>query len=179
VTRSLLLIVSCLLLAGCAAAVGESANIAKDEVVLRDNLQAAYRGDAVAQYKVGDALCCSLNEGSGFYNTRKAVGWLCASAVQGYVPAMYKLGKIYSGDVIDGVRLARRVAQGVAGNSENHPVAYNWLVQAAARGEDDALPRANELWKGMSAAEQAETRRQVDAGLGGSCRWEDAILGKR
>ena len=174
-----ILVAFCLVLSGCVSAALEGANIAKDEVVLRDNLAAAQQGDAVAQYKVGDALCCSVNEGSGFYDTRQAVGWLCASAVQGHVPAMHKIGEIYSGDVIDGVRLARRVAQGVAGTSENHPVAYAWLVQAAERGENDAQPLADELWDGMSSVEKDETRKLVDAGLQATCRWEDAILSQR
>ena len=81
--------------------------------------------------------------------------------------------------MIDGVRLARRAAQAVAGTSENHPVAYAWLVQAAARGETDAQPLADELWAGMSSAEQEETRELVDAGLQATCRWEDAILSQR
>jgi hypothetical protein len=167
-------------LSSCAAVVGEGAHVAKNRTIYNNNISKAQRGDVVAQFNVGEALCCSIDEKDHtFYSTRKAVGWLCASAVQGHVPAMYKIGKIYSGDVVDGVRLARRLAQGVAGTSENHPVAYNWLVQAAARGEKDAKPLADKLWDGMEPAQQAETRKLVDEGLRAACRWEDAILSKR
>ena len=167
-------------LSGCAAVVGEGAHVAKNKVIYNNNITKAQRGDPVAQFKIGESLCCSVDEKDHtFYSTRKAVGWLCASAVQGHVPAMYKIGKIYSGDVIDGVKLARRLAQGVAGTSENHPVAYAWLAQAEARGEKDAKPLADKLWGGMKSAQQAETRKLVDEGLRAPCRWEDAILSKR
>ena len=176
----LLLSVAALVLSGCVAAVGEGAHVAKNKVIYKNNITKANRGDPVAQFKIGNALCCSVDEKDRtFYSTRKAVGWLCASAVQGHVPAMYKIGKIYSGDVVEGVRLARRLAQAVAGTSENYPVAYAWFAQAAARGEKDAKPLANKLWDGMSSAQQAETRKLVDAGLRATCRWEDAILSKR
>ncbi len=177
-----LLGVSVLVLSGCAAVVGESAHLTKNKVTINNNIDKAERGDQVAQFKVGNAYCCSVDEKDRtFYSTRKAVGWLCASAAQGYAPAMYKIGKIYSGDVTDGIRLARRLAQGIAGNSENHPVAYAWLVQAAVRGEEeeDAKARASKLWAKMPPTEQAETRMLVNAGLQATCRWEDAILSKR
>jgi TPR repeat protein len=164
---------------GCVAAGVEGANIAKDKATISNNLEMAQKGDAVAQFKVGDAYCCSIGETeSGFYNTRVSVGWLCASAVQGYGPAMYKIGKIYSGDVVEGVRLARRAASGVAGTSENHPVAYAWLAQAQARGVVDAAKRAQEVWAEMSAGERDDAMRLINAGLGATCRWEDAILSK-
>ena len=179
--RGLLLISAAgFVLSGCASVVVEGVHIAKNEVIIENNIDKARRGDPVAQFKIGEAYCRSVDEKDhSFYSTRKAVGWLCASAVQGHVPAMYKIGKIYSGDVVEGIRLARRLAQSIAGTSENHPVAYAWLVQAAARGEKDAKPQADKLWDGMSSVQQAETRKLVDAGLRATCRWEDAILSKR
>ncbi len=90
-------------LSGCASAVVEGGHIARNRSIVNDNISKANRGDRIAQYKVGNAHCCSIDEKDRtFYSTRKAVGWLCASAVQGYAPAMYKIGKIYSGDVVRG-----------------------------------------------------------------------------
>src|SRR5262245_14614412 len=62
----------------------------------RDHSQAAAeRGDAAAQYRVGLSYCCM---GVGF-STQRASEWLCASALQGYAPAQYELGRIYSGEI--------------------------------------------------------------------------------
>ena len=167
-------------LSGCASAVVEGGHIARNRSIVNDNISKANRGDRIAQYKVGTAHCCSIDEKDRtFYSTRKAVGWLCASAVQGYAPAMYKIGKIYSGDVVDGVRLARRIAQGVAGTSKNYPVAYAWFALATVHGIKEADPETAKLWDAMSPDQKAETRKLVDAGLRATCRWEDAILSKR
>src|SRR3546814_16198898 len=89
-------IVFCLFLpalAGCVGAAMEGANMAKDEAVFRNNIEAARAGDAEAAYRVGDALCCSLGDRKGFYNTRDAVEWLCRSSAEGYAPASRKLAQ--------------------------------------------------------------------------------------
>src|SRR3546814_6649013 len=74
--------ITLLALGGCVGAVAEGANIAKDKATVSNNIEAARAGDAEAQYKVGDALCCSLNEGEGFYDTPHSVAWLCSAAAQ-------------------------------------------------------------------------------------------------
>ena len=109
-------------LGGCAGAAMEGANMARDEVVYDKHIEAAQTGDAEAQYRVGEALCCSLGDREGFYDTRESVEWLCRSAEQGYAPASQKLGQIYSGRVVSGVRILRRVAEGVSGRPENLPL---------------------------------------------------------
>ncbi len=162
-------------MAGCAGVATEGANIAKDQVVANKHLEAAQAGDAEAQYVVGNAYCCSVNEGDGFYSTPIAVDWLCLSAAQGYAPAMRKLGKIYSGDVIDGVRAMRRVAQGLAGTSTNNAVAYAWLTKAAQRGDADAAEEAADLWDDMNEYERSQAQAEIGKGLAGACRWHDAI----
>lgn len=172
--KILALLALTLLFGGCATAVIEGGNIAKDKSTIKKNIVKARAGDPVAQFKIGDAYCCSVHQGSGFYNTRVAVGWLCASASQGYGLAMYKLGKIYSGDVVDGVRLGRRLAQLIAGTSENRAVAYAWLAQAKAHGMVEASEPADEVWNDMSVAEQNAAQRLLQNGLRTTCRWEDA-----
>lgn len=162
-----------LLCAGCVAVGVEGVNISKDEVVYQRNIDEAEAGDPVAQYKVGDALCCSVNEGSGFYNTKEAVAWLCRSARQEHAPAMFKVGKILSGDVIDGIRLTRRLVQGVAGNSTNLPVAYGWLRAAEANGVEDAMERADEVWEDMSDEERMAAIEVQRSPLPEACTWEE------
>ncbi len=164
------------LLGGCVGAGLEGANIARDRLIVDNNIGAAQKGDPVAQFKVGEALCCSPRETKGtFYNTKLSVAWLCASARQGHAPAMYKIGKIYSGDVVDGVRLIRRAAMGLAGSSENHPIAYSWLRHAAARNEPDAQNRADEVWRGLNEAERQEAARILQTGALPKCLWEEVI----
>lgn len=164
-----------LLLSGCVGAAMESGRIAVDKATINNNIEAARAGDALAQFKVGEAYCCSLGEGEGVYDTKLSVQWLCQSAAQGYGPAMYKLGKIYSGDVIDGVRLMRRVAQGVAGNSQSYPVAYRWFALADKRGIAEARDRADDLWRQMSADEHAKVSELTKADPARHCRWEDVF----
>lgn len=161
------------LLTGCVAIGVEGVNISKDEVVYQKNIDAAEIGDPVAQYKVGDALCCSIHEGSGFYNTKKSVEWLCRSARQGYGPAMFKVGKIMSGDVVDGVRLTRRVVQGVAGVSTNPPVAYGWFRAAEANGVPEATERADALWEEMSDEQRLISSQFQRDTLPEACTWEE------
>lgn len=164
--------------AGCATVGIEAANISKDKVVYNNNIEAAKNGDPVAQYKVGDALCCSINEKAVFYDTPKSVSWLCLSARQGHGPAMLKVGQILSGDVVDGVRLARRVAHSVAGKSTNFPVAYGWLRAAEGHGVPDARERADALWSEMSEQERAASQEFVGATLPRACTWEEAGLSR-
>lgn len=162
-----------LLCTGCAAIGVEAVNISKDEVIYQRNIDDAENGDPVAQYKVGDALCCSINEGSAFYNTKKSVTWLCRSARQGHGPAMFKVGKILSGDVIDGVRLARRITQGVVGVSTNLPVAYGWLQAAAESGVPDAKDRADDVWSDMSDEERLAAAPYQSGATPDACTWEE------
>ncbi len=158
---------------GCVAVGVEGVNISKDEVIYQRNKEAAANGDAIAQYKVGDALCCSITEGSAFYNTKESVAWLCRSSRQGYAPAMFKVGKILSGDVVDGVRLTRRIVQGVAGTSTNLPIAYAWMRAAEANGEPDAKERADGVWEEMTEEERAASAQYLSTALPEVCTWEE------
>lgn len=160
---------------GCVGAVTESANISRDKVIIANNIEAAEAGDAEAQYKVGDALCCSINEGHGFYDTREAVDWLCRAAEQHHGPAALKLGEIYSGDVVSGVRLMRRAAQGIAGNSTNVPVAYAWLRRAKADGMADAGTLAQTLWDELPDDQRADADAMVEGRQSLPCGWNSVI----
>jgi len=164
------------LLAGCVGVAAEGANIAKDRVILASNLEAAQAGDVEAQYRVGKALCCSLNEGEGFYDTPRSVEWLCTAARQGHGPSAYKLGEIYSGDVISGLRVMRRVAQRVAGSSTNPVIAYAWMQRAEEFGVEDAGPSARALWQDLSAHQRSTARVMLQADSEDlPCEWQQVI----
>ncbi|WP_366553509.1 hypothetical protein [Aquibaculum sediminis] len=164
-----------ILTSGCIGAATEGANIAKDKAVLASNIDDARAGDAEAQYKVGDALCCSVNEGHGFYDTPESVAWLCKAATQDNAPAAHMLGEIYAGDVVSGVRVLRRVAQRLAGSSTNLPVSYAWLRRAAAGGETEAGETADELWAKLSRSQRTEAESMAEGRQTLPCTWDEVI----
>ncbi|HEY9566725.1 MAG TPA: hypothetical protein VIR38_01440 [Thalassobaculum sp.] len=169
--------ITLLALGGCVGAVAEGANIAKDKATVSNNIEAARAGDAEAQYKVGDALCCSLNEGEGFYDTPHSVAWLCSAAAQRHGPASLKLGEIYAGDTISGARLLRRAARGLAGSSTNMTVAYAWLRRADFLGVEAAREPANEIWSGLNAAERGDAEAMATGQKELPCEWSAVIAG--
>ena len=48
---------------------------------------AAERGDAEAQYRLGQAYCC----GKGYYSTAEALKWWCKATAQGHEQARRRL----------------------------------------------------------------------------------------
>ena len=135
------LLLSNILLSGCAGVAMESARITRDTSSRNSHMQAALNGDPEAQYQVGKSYCCApRNDVDGFYNNQKATEFLCLAARQGHAMAAYEIGKIYSGDTIDGIRLIRRAATAVRGDDlENHEVAYYWFSQALQNGYSEAF----------------------------------------
>jgi len=92
---------------------------------------------------------------------------------------MLKVGRILSGDVVDGFRVARRVAHGVMGTTTNLPVAYGWLRAAARNGGRKAAERANALQSKMSAQERIASNAFDGASPPSACTWEEAGLMKQ
>jgi TPR repeat protein len=162
-------------LAGCAGAAIEGANIVRDKAIVANNINAARAGNAIAQYKVGEALCCSLNEGSGFYNTPRSVDWLCQAATQGNADAAFKLGQIYSGDTVDGVRIIRRVGAALAGASTDIPVAYSWFRHAEAGGNKDAVNISAKIWHEMSPSDRDTAAAMLTGKAPLRCHWDEVI----
>jgi TPR repeat protein len=167
------------LVSGCVGAAAEGARGAASQVVVDQNIAKARQGDREAQFKVGEALCCGVDDRGGFYNTRQSVTWLCLSAAQGYGPAMHKIGRIYAGDTVDGVRVLRRVAGAVAGTSTNLPVSYAWFSNAKTHGVAEAAESAQNVWSDMSPTQQQAASRLAQSGLKATCDWDQAILGRR
>ena len=169
-----LVLTSAVALAGCTVAAVEGLNIARDQASYSAHIDAARAGHPAAQYRVGDALCCSLNEGSGpFYNTPQAISWLCRSAAQDYGPAAFRLGEIYSGTTVKGVRLAREATGLVTGHTTSRPVAYGWMSRAAALNQPHAAQRRDEIWQTMTAAERDKAQRMANGEAPLFCEWDD------
>ncbi len=172
-TKLIIVGLSILCLGGCISAVVESAHFVHDKKVRDENLAKAEAGDMEAQYKVGDSYCCSTDKTGPAYDTTLAVHWLCQSARQGYGPAMYKLGKIYSGDVIDGIRLLRRAATGlnesVVGSTLNLPVAFAWLKLADAHGQEEAKGRIEKVVRQMTSWDERHATKYVAQGTSIPC----------
>ena len=169
------LALTCLVVTGCMSVASEGVNIAKDKAIVANNMAEAQAGNALAQFKVGDARCCSVHEGTGFYNTPQSVEWLCRAAAQNHGPAQEMLGEIYSGDVISGVRLARRVAQRVAGTSTDLAVAYSWFDRAAVAGQPDALTLANRVWQDVEPQDRQRTEDYVKGKTPLPCLWHEVF----
>lgn len=141
-------------LVGCVSTAMEGANMAKDKTVRSNNMDAANAGDAEAQFKVGSSYCCSpKNTTHGVYDNNKATEYLCMAARQGYAPAANKIGDIYSGDTVSGLRILRRVANAAAADKlDNKIIAYYWYQQAALGKDEDATKTLKKLDKQDTSA---------------------------
>ena len=174
-----LMLIVLLSMCSCVSAVMESGHIAKDNIKRSNNEDAAKKGDKVAQFNMGEAYCCSTEKTGPAYDTIVAVQWLCASAKQGYGPAMYKLGKIYSGDVIDGLRLLRRVTTGLTetmtGSTVSLPVAYAWLKLASTYGVEDAKERLLKVKGEMSPLEIRKGENYLTSGGAIPCKMKEVF----
>ena len=165
-----------LMLAGCAGVALEGASIAKDKAVAEANMKEAYAGNAEAQYKVGSSLCCALDEGGpSFYNTEQAVVWLCRSAAQNYAPAAQRLGEIYAGDLVTGVRVMRRVAEKIVSPRSNLAVSYAWLQKAKAMGNAEAGEQAAKVWNRMTPADRAAATAMTGGQQPVPCEWKEVM----
>jgi hypothetical protein len=61
--------------------------------------------------------------------------------------------------------------QGVAGASENPPVAYVWLALAKKYGIKEGDKRSKDVWVDMTASEREETRRLIKDVRNVPCEW--------
>ena len=173
-SRRALALIGAMALAGCTVAAVEGLNIARDQAAYAAHIDAARAGHPAAQYQVGNALCCSLTEGPGpFYNTPEAVAWLCRSAAQDYGPAAFRLGEIYSGTTVKGVRLAREATGLVTGHTTNRAVAYGWMGRAAMLNQPHAAQKRDEIWQAMNAAERERAQQMANGQAPLLCTWQE------
>lgn len=175
VAFSALLIVAAAL-AGCSVAGIEAAYLIRDEKAYRQNIDAAVSGDPQAQYEVGKSRCCGVGgETDMYYNTRAATSWLCASARQGYGPAMHQLGQIYSGAAIEPWRLIRQGLEVSQDPPTNNALAYVWYEKARANGYPEAGVRSFEVRPELSARQVAIATALLEDGRRPPCDWDDVM----
>lgn len=160
-------------LSACGAVVVETATVGWDKAQVRINMDAARAGDPEAQYAVGAALCCSGDSQTGtLYSTEDALKWLCAAAAQGNTDAMLKLGQIFEGDQVDGLRLMRRAMNAVTDTPQNLAASHYWYTTAGHAGVDKAQVMAADLNAKMTAS-QKEIAAGYVSGTKPPCCWTD------
>lgn len=162
-------------LSGCAAPVVEGALQARDSLRRGDLEQAAAQGDAKAQYDLGDTYCCAItgqtDSAVSAYDNEKATYWMCKAAQQNYAPAAYRLARIYSGDVVSGVRILRRSAQMVMTPQKDNAVALMWARRAASQNEAGARALARDISRRASPAELQRANQLASDWQSAPCVW--------
>lgn len=162
-------------LAGCGAVAVEAAAVAVDRVKVQQNIDGARAGDADAQYALGNARCCSGNAPSGtFYSTAEALTWLCAAAEQDNADAMLKLGRIFEGQQVAGLRLVRRAASVPFSTPMNRAAASYWYARAEAAGAATAARSAATLNRRMTPHDKLLAARYAATSTP-PCNWSDFV----
>jgi TPR repeat protein len=168
---SIIVVMLAITLGGCVGAAMEGARTTAD-VARRDNLMPkAEAGDPVAQFKVGESYCCNTGGVSGAYDNQKATEWLCKSAYQGYGPAQYKLGRIYSGDLVDGVRLFRRVAVAAFGPDSDLTLSEMWFTLAASQNVEGAAKKRDSIAEKLTPQQRATAAQLTQSWRTAPCTW--------
>ncbi|MCE9648115.1 MAG: hypothetical protein K8R18_00695 [Parvibaculum sp.] len=171
--RILTIAVMAVMLSGCATAAIQGASRAKDQAVIASNESDAQAGDAVAQYKVGAAHCCTIAGSMGVLNNQEATHWFCKAAAQNNADAQYELGRIYSGDLVRGMNGPAKIGALLTEQPEDKPLALMWLNLAAANGNKDAGDAANSLSRDMTPAELAKAAIRQKSPQAQPCEWND------
>jgi TPR repeat protein len=170
-------------LSGCAAPVVEVALQARDSLSRGDLEQAAAQGDAKAQYDLGDTYCCAItgqtDSAVSAYDNEKATYWMCKAAQQDYAPAAYRLARIYSGDVVSGVRILRRAAQIAATPQKDNAVALMWARRAAAQNASGASAFARDISRRASSAELRRANQLASDWQSAPCIWSQVFAAAR
>ncbi|VAW84118.1 hypothetical protein MNBD_GAMMA16-738 [hydrothermal vent metagenome] len=101
----------------------------------------AEQGDPKAQHELGLEYCCGFGAG---HDTTIALQWFCKSAIQGYGPAQYEVGRFY------GLRMDTH-------DGESHRqeliLAYAWYRLAAENSVPLAAAERDALLKDLSPQE--------------------------
>ncbi|MEM6421665.1 MAG: hypothetical protein AAF698_03675 [Pseudomonadota bacterium] len=160
-------------LGACGAVVIETGTVAVDKATVWRNIDDARADDPAAQYSVGDALCCSGDVPDGtIYSTVEAMQWLCAAAGHGNADAMLKLGKIFEGDQVDGLRLVRRAVTAMSTTPTNRAAAHYWYDRADEAHLDGAADDATALYQELTATEKTLAALYASASTP-PCGWAD------
>jgi hypothetical protein len=165
-------------LSGCVGVAVKGAKYAGNQATISQNEAAAARGDARAQYELGEAYCCSVGPVDLTHDTVKATIWLCQAARQGYAPAQYRLGRLYSGNPVEGIDVQQRAKLLISGAPKNKPLALMWLTLATQGGDGESAAPLAELKREMTPQEQEAGQAYLAAWQGAPCEWEQVFAGK-
>ena len=179
--RTLIAIVLALSLTGCFAPLVEGGRQTADYAKRDSLVPKATAGDAQAQYDLGRSYCCVVtgeaSSSASVYDNNKATHWLCQSARQNYGPAQYKLARVYSGDLIEGVRVMKRGAALFSTQKTDPALALMWARLAAGNNVEDAADLAKELEEKVSAADKQRADRFALNWRRAPCEWSDVFAG--
>jgi TPR repeat protein len=138
----------------------------------------AEKGDATAQYIIGERLCCA-NPAEHRADTRvrnkEATAWLCASARQGLSAAQYKLGQIYSGDLFNIPSLDDYRPRGKDDVCRSFALALMWYELAAEKQHAEAMGDAIRLKTRMSEKEIAASHQFHGDWKNAPCLWGEVF----
>jgi TPR repeat protein len=166
-------------LAGCFAPVVEGAHETYDYSKRSSLEPKAAAGDAQAQYELGESYCCVVTgeatTSASVYDNNKATRWLCQSARQNYGPAQYKLARIYSGNLVEGIRILKRGAALLSDQKVDRPLALMWARIAAANGVEDAGELRDDLQKDATAEDLERTDALAAKWRSAPCEWQDVF----
>jgi len=171
--KLLALSVIILALNGCAAAAIQGASRASDQATILANEDDANKGDAIAQYKLGKAHCCTIAGSMGVLNNQEATHWYCKAAYQDNADAQYELGRIYSGDLVRGMNGPAQIASLVTEQPMNKSLALMWFALAHANGNPDAAEKIKDLSKDMTPDEITKASLYRKSPHSQPCEWND------
>ena len=165
-------------LASCAGVVIKGVGTASEQVTISNNQDAADKGNAEAQFKVGSAHCCRIGKTDVAHDNQKATDYLCRSAHQGYTKAQYLLGRIYAGHPIEGFNPQQTIKLQVVGGEKNLPLAIMWLSLVIEHQDEqvkDARDELNDINKIASAQDQAKAKQWMTNWQQAPCQWNDVF----
>ncbi len=165
-----------LTLPGCIGAALHGGRAVIDQSTIAHEEDAAKGGNAVAQYKVGDAYCCA---GHGFTSLTKdnqaATYWFCQAARQDYGPAKLRLARIYAGKLVGDLELEEQLIGLVATTRENKPLSLMWARLGADSGEQKIAAESRKLIAELVKDMPENQREKADSLLidwkNAPCEW--------
>jgi hypothetical protein len=104
---------------------------------------------------------------------------MCKAAQQDYAPAAYRLARIYTGDVVSGVRILRRSAQMISTPQKDNAVALMWARRAAAQNESGASDLARDISRRATSAELRRANQLASDWQSAPCTWSQVFAAAR
>jgi TPR repeat protein len=96
--------------------------------------------------------CCGFGK---FYNNNEAYRWYCASAKQGHVEALVKLGVFFSGG--EGFASPLTKLRQAGSMPKDNALSFAFFSMAAEKGHEEALSKVQELSNQLTKDERAQS----------------------